>query len=198
MEMSGLRGPGTNAGARSRLHEIDRRQAAEVVTLAVPREILLVRAPAHLARLTALTDKPVDGPGVDELTGLLGNLGDLVVTLGDVHHLDAELTGEITPFAARCWIDSGQADVSGDVEHRDLGEVRHQARVRTMRDHSGRCALVSGTQRQSFLTQRVVRAARGRHRWIGVTARPRLDAGVEIHRTTFPGQREEREPGILD
>src|SRR5882724_8701248 len=91
MEMACARRPGAHTCRRTRLHEIDRRHAAEVMPLAVAREVLFVGAPAHLAGLTALADESVDRPGVDELARYLWDGGHLVVTLGDVHHLDTQL-----------------------------------------------------------------------------------------------------------
>jgi hypothetical protein len=74
VEMAGLeRRPGAHARRGARLRQVDRGAAAEVMALAVAREILLVRAPAQLGRLATLADEAVDRPGVDELVGLLGH-----------------------------------------------------------------------------------------------------------------------------
>src|ERR1700753_1656383 len=92
--------PRAYASARTRLHQVDRSHAAEVVPLTVTWEVTLVSAPTHLRRLGALAHKTVDRPGVDELANFLGNVRRLRVALGDVHDLDAEAVREIAPVAA--------------------------------------------------------------------------------------------------
>src|SRR5581483_4424208 len=91
VEVAGLRRPGAHPGAGPRLHEIDGREAAEVMALAIAWKIPLVGTPAHLARLRAFADKAVDRPGVDELARLLGHVRDLAIALGDVDDLYPEL-----------------------------------------------------------------------------------------------------------
>src|SRR6267142_274528 len=188
MEIARTRRPGTHPCGRTRLHEIDRRHATEVMPLAVAREILLVRAPAHLTRLAALADESIDRPGVDELAGLLGDGSHLVVAFGDVHHLDTELSGKLAPLRPRLRVPRVHTGIGRNVEYRLLGEVRDEPRIRTMSDHGGRGASVPRTQRQRFLAERVVCPACGRDGWIRITTRPRLDARVEIHRASFPAK----------
>src|SRR5438067_13659632 len=101
MEMAGARRPGAHARAGAGLRQVDRRQAAEVMALAVARKIALVRAPAHLTRLRALADEAVDRPGVDEFARLLRLGRDLRVALGDVDDLHAEAAGQLAPLGAR-------------------------------------------------------------------------------------------------
>ena len=95
--------------------------ATEVVALAIAREILLVRAPAELRRLRALADEAVHRPGVDELVGLLGHVGDLRVALRDVDDLDAQPARELAPVRARLsGLPASDAGVRRDVEQRLL------------------------------------------------------------------------------
>ncbi len=157
-----------------------------------------MRAPTHLARLRALTHEAVDGPCVDELARFLGNPGDLGVALGDVHHFDAQPPGQIAPVAARGRIPRIDVGVRGDIQECLLHEVGHEAGIRPVREHSRRSAGVARAQRQDFLAERIVGAAARRHRRIGVAARPRLDAGVQVHRAFFPAQLDERDARHLD
>jgi len=84
VKMAGARCPGAHAGAGAGLRQVDRRQAAGVMTLAVARKVALVRAPAHLTRLRALADEAVDRPGVDEFTELPRLARNLRCRAGDV------------------------------------------------------------------------------------------------------------------
>src|ERR1700730_7583395 len=67
-----------------------------------------------------------------------------------------------------------------------------------MSDQCRRSASISRTQCQRLFAKRVVCPARRGHSWIGVSARPRLDASVEIHRASFPAELDERNAGNLD
>ncbi len=71
IEVACTRSPGTHPRRGSGLHEIDRRQAAEIMPFPVTREIPLMRTPAHFARLATFADEAVDGPGIDELSYFL-------------------------------------------------------------------------------------------------------------------------------
>ena len=53
------------------------------------RQLLLVRAPAHLGRGRAFLAEALDAPGVDELVDLLRLVGDLRVALAAVDDLHA-------------------------------------------------------------------------------------------------------------
>ena len=186
--MPGLRRPGAHARGRAGLHQVDSRAGAEVVALAVAREVLLVRAPAELGGLLAFADEAVHRPGVDEFVDLLRLRGQLRVALGDVDHLDAELARELPPLLARLGAAGVDAGVVGDVEQRLLDEVRHQARVGAVGEHGGGRARSLRAQRQRLFAQRVVGAPGVRNGRVGVAARPRLDAGVEIHRALRPAE----------
>jgi hypothetical protein len=189
----GHRRPGAHARAGARLHQVDGAAAAEVVLLAVARPVLLVRAPAELGRLAAFADEAVHRPGVDELVAPSGGTGDLRVALGDVDHLDAELVRERAHSSRVFGVAVLDAGVGGDVEQRLLDEVRDEAGVGAVREHRGRRARLGLAQRQRRLAQRVVGALRRRHRRIGVAARPRLDAGVEVERALLPAQLDQRD-----
>src|SRR5262249_10463138 len=138
MEVPGTGSPGPHACGGTRLHQIDRRQAPEIMPLAVAREVALVRAPTHLARLAPFADETVDGPGVDELAALLRLAGGLSVALGDVNHLHAQALCEITPVRARGGIARVDSRVGGNVEQGLLDEMRDQAGIRSVRENRGR------------------------------------------------------------
>ena len=137
------RRPGAHLGEQAGTVQVDRRVAAERVALAVGRQRLLVRAPAHLGGLAAFGDEAVDRPGVDELAHFLRLGRNLRVALGDVDHLHAQALGELAPALARGRDRRLQAGVAGHVHQRLLGEVRDQARIGAMRDHGRRSALVA-------------------------------------------------------
>ncbi len=198
VEVSRARRPGADPCAGSRLHQIDRRHAAEVMAFAIARKVSLVSAPAHLARLCALTDEAVDGPGVDELARLLRHAGRLGIALGDVHHLDAETAGQIAPVRARARLAGSDTRVGGDVEERLLYEMRHQARIRPVSQHGGRRLRVARAQGEHLLPHCIVRAPTRGHRGVGVAPRPRLDTGVDVHRTLFPAQLDQSDARDLD
>src|SRR5256885_10440038 len=99
--MSGPRSPGAHARGRAGLHEVDRATAAEMVALAVGREVLLVRAPAELRGLLAFAHESIHRPGVDEFVELLRLRRELRVALGNVNDLDPELARELTPVLPR-------------------------------------------------------------------------------------------------
>ncbi len=198
MKMAGARCPGAHAGTGAGLHQVDRRQAAEVMALAVARKVALVRAPAHLTRLRALADEALDRPGVDEFARLLRLGRDLRVALGDVDDLHAEAAGQLAPFGARAGLAGLHLGVGGDVQQRLLHEVRHQPRVGAVREHRGGSARIPGPQRQRLLAQRVIGAAGGGDGRVGVAARPGLEAGVQVHRAFFPAQLDERDARHLD
>ena len=193
VEVPGERRPGAHAGGRTRLRQVNRRQAAGVMALAVARKVALMRSPPHLSRLRALAHEAVDRPGVHELAGLLGDVGELGIALGDVHHLDAQPPRQLAPFGARGGCGGLDPGIGGDVNQRLLHEVRHQPRVGAVGEHRGGRARVARAQRERLLAQNVIGAAAGRHRGIGVAPRPRLDAGVEVHRTFLPAQLDQRQ-----
>src|SRR5882757_10063065 len=172
--MTRARSPRAHTCSGARLHQVNRRHAAEVVPLAVAGEVTLMSAPTHLGRLRALAHEAVDRPGVDELANLLRNVGRLRVALGDVYDLDAEPVREVAPVAAGSWVTCIDLRVGGDVEKRLLDEMGHQPRIRTMGEHGRRRTGVAGAQSERFLAQRIVSPAGGRHGWIGVTTRPGL------------------------
>ena len=155
-------------------------------------------APAHLGRLAALRDEAVDRPGVDELADLLGLLGDLGVALGDVDHLDAEIARQLAPALAGGRLHRAQAGILGEVDQRLLDEMRDQAGVGAVGDHRRRPAAVLRRELQHVLAQRIVGAQRDRQAGIGVAARPRLDAGVDVERALLLAELDQRRRGDLD
>src|ERR1700675_633816 len=116
VEMPRLRSPGADPGARAGPVQIDRAARALLVPSAVRREMLLVRAPAELGRLSPFADEAVDRPGIDELVRNLGHIGDLRVALGDMDDLDAEGLGKLGPGLAVGGRARINARVLGDVE----------------------------------------------------------------------------------
>jgi len=82
--------------------------------------------------------KTVDRPGVDELARHFGTIGVPRVAFGDMDDLDAQCASQFRPSLAggrRCRI---PASIGRDVQKRLLDEVRHQARIGSMRHHRGR------------------------------------------------------------
>ena len=156
------------------------------MALAVAREVALVRAPAHFTRLAAFTNEAIDRPGVDELAKLLRSVRHLRVAFGDVHNLHAQAPRELAPLGARAGRAGVDLRVGGDVEQRLLEEMRYQPGIGAVGEHRGGRTRVPGPQRQRLIAQRIVGAPARRHGRIGIAARPRLDAGVEIHRAFFP------------
>ena len=192
------RRPGAHLGEQARTVQVDRRVAAERVALAVGRQRLLVRAPAHLGGLAALGNEAVDRPGVDELAHLLRPGRDLRVALGDVDHLDAQALGELAPALARGRHRRLHAGVARQVYQRLLGEVRDEARIGAMGDHGRRAALVARLELHHRVAQRVVRTARDRQVGIRIAAGPRLDARVEVEHSLLLAKLDQRRRGDLD
>jgi hypothetical protein len=156
-------------------------------------------APAEFGRLTAFADEAVDRPGVDELADFLRRERHLGVALGDVDHFHAEAWREPRPSRRACVGSSRRRPVSaGDVQQRLLDEMRHEAGIRAVRDHGRGAARAALPQRQRAFAQRVVRAQRRRQRRIGVAARPRLDAGVEVQRAALARIFDQREARDID
>src|SRR5450759_229817 len=148
--------------------------------LAVTRKMLFVRAPAELARLRAFADEAVDRPGVDELTAALRGMRRLRVALGAMDHLDAQFHCQTRPLFPGFREDIAVLDVARQIDQGLLDPVRNQSRVGAVRrDHRRPAARILAAQRQDLLAQTVVGAAGGGYAGIGVTADPRLDAGIE-------------------
>jgi hypothetical protein len=154
--------------------------------LSIGGEMPFMGAPAELGGLRALADKPVDRPGVDEFPRLLGDRRDLRVALGDMDGLDAEPLGEFGPAGAllgrlRCRVSRAR-----DIDERLLDKVGDQPGIGAVGDDRGRATRAAGSLRERALAQRVVGARRRRQTGVGIAARPRLDAGVEIERAPLP------------
>src|SRR5580692_8191469 len=86
----------------------------------------LMRAPAELGRLRALTEEPVDRPGVDELARRFRYRGNLIIALGDVDGFNPETLGELTPAGAIDRHRGGWVGLAGEIDERLLDEVRHE------------------------------------------------------------------------
>src|SRR5216683_3199675 len=191
------RRPGAHPRRGARTAQPDGAVAAEFVMRAVGGKMPLVAAPAELGRLRALADEAFDRPGIDELARPLGDVGDLGVALGDVDDLDAERLGERAPAGTRSGLGNRPSGITGEVEQRLLDEMRDEARIGAMRQHGGRRrAWLAQLERP--LAQGIVGAQRGRQRGIGIAARPRLDAGIEIERAGLARELDEREARDLD
>ena len=198
VEVACLRRPGPHARRAAGLRQVDRALAAEVVLAAVAREVPLVRSPAELGRLASLAHEAVDRPGVHELARHLRAVRHLRVALRDVDDLDPERLRERCPLLALLRVARFVAGVLGDVQQRLLHEVRHEPRVRAVRDDRGRPVAPGLAQLEHLLAQRIVRApARGDVR-VGVTARPRLDAGVEVQRAFLVAELDQRDARDVD
>ena len=196
--MPSARRPGAHPRRSTRLREEDGGSVAEIVAVAISREMSLVGAPTEFGGLAALADEAVHRPGVHELARTLTHRRDLRVALGDVDDLDAERVREPCPILARVRITGSDAGVGGDVEQRLLHKVRHHARIGAMGEHRGRCVGGALAQRERGLAQRVVRAARGGKTGIGIAPRPRLDAGVEIQRAALAAEADEIDGRHID
>src|SRR5450631_317251 len=110
VEVPRLGSPGPNPGACAGTIQVDRTTGAPLVTPAVRREMLLMRAPAEFGRLGAFADEAVDRPRIDEFVGGLRHSRDLSIALGDVNDLDAEVAAQFGPglaAAGDCRIHSG-------------------------------------------------------------------------------------------
>src|SRR6266403_894681 len=116
VEMSRLRGPGADPGARAGAIQVDRAARAGLVPPAVGREMLLMGAPPELCGLSPFADEAVDRPGIDELVRDLRYVRDLSVAFGDVNDLDAERLGELGPGLAAAGHSGVDARVPGDIE----------------------------------------------------------------------------------
>src|SRR4051812_33080604 len=110
------RGPRAYLGARAWLRQVDRGVASEIVTVAVRRHVLLVRAPAQFGGLQAFRAEAFHRPGVDEHAALLRSLGALGVALGDVDALHAEALSEPAPLLTGRGLRRVHAGVTGEIE----------------------------------------------------------------------------------
>src|SRR5258708_36967562 len=97
VEMSRLRSPGANPGARAGTIQVDRAARAGLVPSAVGREMLLVRAPPEFGGLGAFPDEPLHPPSIDGLFHHLRHIRDLSCAFGDVNDLDADGLGKLGP-----------------------------------------------------------------------------------------------------
>ena len=173
------------------------------MTPAIRREMPFMGAPAELRRLRALADKAVDRPGVDELARLLRRHRHLGIALGDVDGLDAEALGETRPLAAAAGNAGAESRVAGEVEageveERLLDEMRDETRIGAVRQDRGRALRKAAAQGERALAQRIVRPRRRRQLRVGVPARPRLDAGIEIERTLLLAELDQRHARHVD
>src|SRR5437867_12768587 len=101
---------------------------------------------------------------------------------------ETDLLRQSGPVLAGPWEPAAETRFPGEVDQRLFDEMRDEARVSPVGNDRGRTAGVVPAKSERALPQCVVRA---RCRWqarIGVAARPRLDAGVEIERALFLAQ----------
>ena len=90
-----VRDPSLNPGVDAHARDADLVFRAALVLISVLRELLLVRAPAHLRGRGAFLAEALDAPGVDELVDLLRPVGDLGVSLAAMDDLDAQFLREV-------------------------------------------------------------------------------------------------------
>ena len=199
VEVPRLRRPGAHPRRAARLRQEDRALAPEVVLAPVAREVPLVRAPAELGRLAAFAHEAVHRPGVDELARHFRPVRNLGVALGDVDHLDAECLRRGSPsrrgssgrrLRGRCPAAMSSSACFTKCETRPGLAPCVMTAVGPLRP-----ALA---QLEHFLPQRVVRAPARRDVRVRVTARPRLDAGVEVQRALLVAELDERDAGDVD
>src|SRR6516164_6772893 len=91
-----------------------------------------------------------------------------------------------------------ETGIGGEIDERLLDEMRDEPRVGAMRQQRGRAARIAGTQRQRTLAQAVIRSRRRREAGVGITARPRLNARVEVERTLLLTERDQRDARYID
>jgi hypothetical protein len=84
------------------------------------------------------------------------------------------------------------------VQQRALGEGRHQAGIRTLREDGRRPAALVQPVRQRLLAQRIVGALRRRQPRIVVASRPGLVAGVEVERAALAAEADQRQARHVD
>ena len=94
-----IRHPGADPGVDAHLGEADLVLRAFLVGVGVLRQLLLVRAPAHLDGGGAFLAEALNAPSVDELVDLLGQVGNLGVALGTVDDLHADGAGKVVELA---------------------------------------------------------------------------------------------------
>src|SRR6516225_3670618 len=85
-----------------------------------------------------------------------------------------------------------------EIDERLLDEMRDEPRVGAMRQHRGWAARIVGAQCQRTLAQAVIRSRRRREAAVGITARPRLNARVEVKRTLLLTERDQRDARYVD
>src|SRR6516164_10715193 len=85
-----------------------------------------------------------------------------------------------------------------EIDERLLDEMRDEPRVGAMRQHRRRAARIAGTQRQRTLAQAVIRSRRRREAGVSITARPRLNARVQVECTLLLTERDQRDARYVD
>src|SRR5215208_894104 len=130
VEMAGHRGPGAHSRAGAWLHQINSGQGTCILPLAIPREVLFVRAPAELARLRPFAHEAIHRPGVDEFVGFLRDLRRLGIALRDMDDFDAEFARELAPLRPGPGIGAFDTSIRRDVEQSLFDEMRDETRIR--------------------------------------------------------------------
>ncbi len=161
-----------------------------VVNVSVWWQPLLVGAPSELCGSDAFFVEAVDRPGVDELVDLFGEVGDLRISLGDVHHPCAgehrqrvvRLIGQRTLERIDVGSDAIAQHASGDLGECLFGEVADQAGVGAVLEHGSRAAVVAppGDHPAQIHVPGVQRAVERRRRGQVVVRVPHLDTRVEV------------------
>src|SRR5215467_2832651 len=85
-----------------------------------------------------------------------------------------------------------------EIDERLLDEMRDEPGIGAMGQHRGRAARIAGTQRQRTLAQAIIRSRRRREAGIGITARPRLNARVEVEGALLLTERDQRDARYVD
>ena len=199
--MLGLRGgrPGAHPRAGARPQQIDRTIRPIAMPLALRRHMFLMRPPAEFGGLQPFRDEAFNRPCVDEDAHGLRRLGALRVAFGDMNALHADVAAQAAPIPRGSSAPSGlEADVARDIEQSLLDEPRHHAWIGAAagdRRRAGpeRLALV-----EHFLAKRIVRALRQREPRVDVEARPGLADRVDIERTQFMREADDRGGGNFD
>ena len=198
--MLGLRGrrPGAHPRAGARPQKIDRAIRPIVVPLAFRRQMFLMRPPAEFGGLQPFRDEAFDRPCVDEDAHRLRRLGALRVAFGDMNALDADVAREPRPFLAALRLSGLEADVARDIEQSLLDEPRHHAWIGAAAGNRRRAGPERLALVEHFLAKRIIRALRQREPRVDVEARPGLADRVDIERTQFMREADDRGGGNFD
>ena len=109
--------PAAHARGHSGLHQVNRFAVTELETLAVAREVSLMRTPTQFGRLRTFRDETVHRPGVNELVRFLRNGRHLRIAFGDMDHSQVKPLRQIGPVFARPHLSSFELQIGRNIDH---------------------------------------------------------------------------------